>query len=91
MNKKWSEKTTFEKVLDVISGVALCVWLIFEMLERKNLVKFADIFSSFAITIVCICLAISYWNVKRIFSYVAIGGSVLLVITIILNILLAIG
>ena len=87
MNKKWSEKTTFEKTMDIISGIALCVWLIFEMLERKNTVPYASTAATISICIVCICEAFAYWNVKRAFSYVAIAGAVLLAAVMVLQIL----
>ena len=89
MNKKWSEKTTFEKTMDIISGIAICVWLIFEMLERKNVVPYAGIASSISIWVVCICEAMAYWNVKRSFSYVAIAGAALLKVVTVLQILWA--
>ena len=88
MNKKWSEKTTLQKVVDIISGIALCVWLIFEMLERSNKVKHADFISCIAIIIVCICEAYKFWNVKRSLSYVAIAGAVLMITVVVLQALL---
>ena len=88
MNKKWNEKTTLEKVVDIISGVALFVWLIFEMLERNNQVQYASLGACISIFVVCVCQAISYWKVKRTFSYVAIAGAVLLTAVIVLQILL---
>ena len=88
MNKKWEEKTTFEKILDIISGIALCVWLVFEMLERNNAMKRASLGAYISIIIVCVCQAISYWNVKRAFSYVAIAGVILLMTVIILEAIL---
>lgn len=84
MNEKWSEKTTFQKVMDIIAGIAFCVYLIFVALERANKVKSADLITCIAIGVVCICEAFSYWNTKRIFSYVAIAGAVLLTAVIIL-------
>ena len=90
MNKRWSEKTTFEKVLDIIAGVALCVWLVFETLERKNTVQYAGIVNYIAISVVCICEAISFWKVKRIFSYIAILGVACMVVAIVLQTSLAV-
>ena len=84
MNEKWSEKTTFQKVMDIISGIAFCVYLIFEALERANKVESADLITCIAIGVVCICEAFSYWNTKRIFSYVAIAGAVCLTAVMIL-------
>ena len=88
MNKKWSEKTTFEKVIDIIAGVALAVWLIFQMLERTNKVQCASFVNYIAICVVCICEAISYWKVKRVFSYVAIAGVLLLLTVIVVETML---
>ena len=88
MNEKWSEKTTFQKVMDIIAGIAFGVWIIFEALERTNKVESADLITCIAIGIVCICEAFSYWNQKRIFSYVAIAGTVCLIAVIVLQIML---
>lgn len=85
MNKKWSEKTTFEKVVDIIAGVALCVWLVFETLERKNTVQYAGVVNYIALSVVCICEAISFWKVKRVLSYVAIAGVVCMVAAVVLQ------
>ena len=86
--KKWSEKTTFEKVLDVISGISLVVWLIFEWLERTNTIEFAGIVNYIAVFVICVCESMSLWNVRRSLSYVAIGGAVLLAAVIVLTLLL---
>ena len=84
MNQKWSEKTKFQKVMDIIAGIAFLVYLIFEALERAGKVGSADLITCIAIDIVCICEAFSYWNVKRAFSYVAIAGAVFLTVLIVL-------
>ena len=88
MIKKWNEKNTLEKVMDIISGVALCVWVIFEMLAKTNKVQYADVVCIIALCVVCICEAVSFWNTKRVFSYVAIGGTVLMLAVVVLQILL---
>ena len=84
--KKWSEKTILEKVADIIAIVALCVWFVTERLEGNS--ETVGIGSSVAIFVVCICEAISFWNVKRVFSYVAIGGAVLLAAVVVLQLML---
>ena len=84
MNEKWSEKTTFQKVMDIIAGIAFCVYVIFEALERANKVESADLITCIAIGVVCVCEAFSYWNKKRIFSYIAIAGAVCLIAVIVL-------
>ena len=84
MNEKWSEKTTFQKVMDIIAGIAFLVYLIFHALERAGKVESADLITCIAIGVVCICEAFSYWNTKRIFSYVAIAGAVCLTVVVVL-------
>ena len=79
MNEKWSEKTTFQKVMDIIAGIAFLVYVIFQALERAGKVESADLITCIAIGVVCICEAFSYWNTKRIFSYVAIAGAICLI------------
>ena len=74
MNQKWSEKTTLQKVMEIIAGIAFLVYLIFHSLERAGKVVSVDLITSIAILVVCICEAVSFWNTKRIFSYIAIGG-----------------
>ena len=88
MNKKWNEKTTFEKVMDIIAGVALCVWLVFEYLGKKIGFEYSETASCIAMLVVCVCEAVSYWKVKRAFSYVAIGGAVCILTAMILLALL---
>ena len=83
MNQKWSEKTTFQKAMDIIAGIVFCVYLIFEALERAGKVESADLITCIAIGVVCICEAFSYWNTKRVFSYVAITGAILLTAVIV--------
>ena len=84
MNEKWSEKTTLQKVMDIIAAIAFCVYVIFEALERRGKVESADLITCTAIVVVCICEAFSYWNKKRILSYVAIAGAVCLIAAMVL-------
>ena len=84
MNQKWSEKTAFQKAMDIIAGIAFLVYLIFQALERAGKVESADLITCIAIGVVCICEAFSYWNTKRTFSYVAIAGAVCLIAVMIL-------
>lgn len=88
MNRKWSEKTKLEKTATVFSAIALCVWLIFQIVERNNLMKNAEFVNLGAILVICICEAISFWRVKRSLSYVAIAGAVLLSAVTVLQIML---
>lgn len=78
MNQNRSEKTTLQKVMDIIAGIAFLVYLILQALERAGKMQSADLATCIAIAIVCICEAISYWNVKRAFSYIAIAGAIFL-------------
>ena len=78
MNQKWSEKTTLQKVMDIIAGISFLVYVIFYALERAGKVESADLITCIAIGGVCICEAFSYWKTKRIFSYVAIAGAAIL-------------
>ena len=84
MNKKWSEKTILEKTAYIISYVALGVWLVFEVLERTEVLKDAQMITCIAVCVVCICQAFSFWNVKRNLSYIAIAGAVLLLAVVLL-------
>ena len=88
MNKKWNEKTTLQKVMDIIAGIAFLVYVIFQALERAGKVASADLITCIAIGVVCICEVFSFWNIKRIFSYIAIAGVVCLIAVIVLEIML---
>ena len=84
MNEKWSEKTKLQKTMDIISGIAFLVYVIIQMLEGRYKLESADMITCIAIVVFCVCEAVSYWNTKRVFSYVAIAGAVLLTTAIIL-------
>ena len=84
MNQKWSEKTTLQKVMEIIAEIAFLVFLIFQALESAGKVASADLITCIAIVVFCICEAVSFWNTKRILSYVAISGAVLLTTVMIL-------
>lgn len=79
MNQKWNEKTTFQKVMDIIAGIAFLIYLVFEVLAINGKVQSSELITCIAIIVVCICEAFSYWKTKRVFSYVAIGGAILLI------------
>ena len=80
--KNWNEKNTLEKVMDIISGTMFCVWLILGQLENK--VPYAEPISYIALCVVCVCEAVSFWNTKRVISYIAIGGMVLMLAALVL-------
>ena len=88
MEKKWSEKTKLQKISDVVSIVAFCAWMLFEFLDSKGIVGWADIASRIAILILCVFECISFWKEKRIISYIAIGGFICLVATFVLEFML---
>ena len=85
MNRKWNEKNTLEKTVTIISGIVLCVWLLFEFLERKSTLKYANTVNYIAIFVICVCEAISFWKVKRALSYVAIGGAICMIAVMVLE------
>ena len=80
--KKWNVKTKLEKVMDIISGVAFCVWLILEYIENKA--PYAETISYIALCVVCVCEAVAFWNTKRVISYIAIGGMILMLTALVL-------
>ena len=81
--KKWCEKTVFEKVLEIISMIAFVVWMAFELFEKKGMVN-SELGAGISILVICVCQAISFWNTKRAFSYVAIVGAVCLAAALVL-------
>ncbi len=85
--KTWNEKNTFEKVMDIISGIAVIAWIILGIFERNGTINWKIEPSFITATIICICQAFSSWNDKRVISYIAIGGIVCMIATIILMIL----
>ena len=86
--KKWNEKTALEKTSDIISGIALCAWLIFEALDRKGVAEWADVASRIAVIVICVFEGISFWNENRVLSYIAIGGVLCLTATFVLEFML---
>ena len=84
MDRKWSEKTTVENTAEIISAIALVIWLVFEAIGRTKNVQYAELIGTIALIVVCICEAVAFWNVKRALSYVAIGGTVLIIAVAIL-------
>ena len=85
MNKKWNEKSSLEKTVTIISGISLCIWLLFEFLENKTSLPYAKSVNYIAILVICVCEAISFWKVKRALSYVAIVGAIFMIAVLILE------
>ena len=75
----WNEKTIIEKIATVLSGISLIVWLVFEFLNRKGTVSYAEMGSYIAVSVLCVCEAITFWKTKRVFSYIAIAGALCII------------
>ena len=88
MNRKWNEKNTLEKIVTIISVIALCIWLLFEFLESRTSLQYGNTVSCIAIFVFCVCEAISFWKVKRSLSYVAIGGAICMIAVSVLEAML---
>ena len=88
MQKKWAEKTALGKTLTVISWIAMITWIVFWALDKWGSFPHSDIIANFALAFVCLCEIYEFWNVKRVISYVAIAGSVLILTTTILAIVM---
>lgn len=86
--KNWKDKSVLEKISDIISGIAFCAWLIFEAINRKGMTEWADIASRVAIIVICVFESISFWNEHRVISYIAIGGTICIVATFVLEFML---
>lgn len=84
MDRKWNEKTTLQKTTEIISFIAFCVWMVFEILERTGKVNGTSIVSYVAILVICIAETIYFWNIKRVISYIGIGGTFCLVASLVL-------
>ena len=87
MDKKWSEKTTFEKTVRIISFIAFCVWLVFEILERTNKSDAISLGSYISVCVICIAESISFWNFKRSVSYIGIAGAICMIAAIVLSLM----
>ena len=76
MKKSAKRKLIYAAVTLVL---AVLVYVIFQALERAGKVESADLITCIAIGGVCICEAVSFWDTKRVFSYVAIAGAICLI------------
>ena len=85
MNKKWHEKTTIEKIMDIISYITLCVWMIFIVIEYTCGFAGSEIANGICSGIICVCLAVTFWPAKRIVSYISIAAAVCALTTIVLE------
>lgn len=84
--KKWNEKNLVEKAAEIISYVVIAAWFIFEILNDKGIIQIqhSETISCIVWGFVCLCEAVSFWNQKRVFSYIAIGGAALIAVSMIL-------
>lgn len=82
--KKWIEKTKFEKILEIISLIAFCIWILFEILGRTVSFEYADLISCISVCLICVCQTISFWNVKRVISYIGIAGGTICIVAVLL-------
>ena len=80
--KKWNEKNKLEKTMEIIAGIAFLVWVVLTYVESN--IPYGEAISYIALCITCVCEAITYWNVKRVISYIAIGGMVLMLAALVL-------
>ena len=81
--KNWADKTKFEKVLDIFSGIATVVWLVCSFLERRGVAN-AEVVNYVAVGVICVCQGIAFWNQKRVISYIAFAGLACMLAAIIL-------
>ena len=86
MEKKWKDKTTAQKVIDIISCILLVVWCVFSILDRRT-PESEGYIDEVAIFLYCALAAYSYWNEKRKYSYIFIAGAILIAVTTILLVL----
>ena len=80
--KKWNEKNKLEKTMEIIAGIAFLVWVVLTYVESN--IPYGETISYIALCITCVCEAITYWNVKRVISYISIGGMVLMLVALVL-------
>ena len=85
--KKWNDKTTFEKMLDILSGIATCIWVVCNYLVKSE-ATYISIINYVAISVICICQGIAFWKIKRAISYIAFAGLALMLTAIVLEVML---
>ena len=81
---KWNEKNTLEKAATIISDIAFFSWLLLEFLASKISLQYANTVTFIAILTFCVGEAIACWRAKRVLSYIAIGGAILLSVVAVL-------
>ena len=79
MTKKPDNKTKLEKTANIISCIAFCIWILFEILD-KSITILVNHISIFAI---CVSESICMWKKSRIVSFIAIAGAVVMLAVIV--------
>lgn len=85
MYKKWSERSTMEKVLEVVSAGALCVAIICMILANTTKLKLPGEINNIAMCITCICQAYVYRNSQNRLSLGFVIAALFLGSTVILS------
>lgn len=70
---KWNDMPLSHKILTVIAGLAVVVWLICKV--KPNLFPVDPTYP--AIAVVTVCEAVVYWKEKRKWAYLLIAGAVI--------------
>ena len=70
---KWNDMPLSHKILTVIAGLAVVVWLICKV--KPNLFPVDPTYP--AIAVVTVCEALVYWKEKRKWAYLLIAGAVI--------------
>ena len=70
---KWNDMPLSHKILTVIAGLAVVVWLICKV--KPNLFPVDPTYP--AIAVVTVCEAVVYWKDKRKWAYLLIAGAVI--------------
>ena len=70
---KWKDMPLSHKILTVIAGLAVVVWLICKV--KPNLFPVDPTYP--AIAVVTVCEAVVYWKEKRKWAYLLIAGAVI--------------
>ena len=73
MNMNWKTMPLLHKIVTVIAGLAVAVW-VFQKVQ-PNLLPFDPTYP--AIAVVTVCEAVVYWKQKRMWSWLLIAGAVI--------------
>ena len=73
MNMNWKTMPLLHKIVTVIAGLAVAVWVLQKV--QPTLLPFDPTYP--AIAVVTLCEAVVYWKEKRTWSYLLIAGAVI--------------